>query len=398
MIRILLTFILFAVVAGMSTMMDAGNTLGQGMIAGSQFDNSAASYLGFTAGSMFLRGLTSWPGVVLLLGLVALWIGPLKRAASVAVLLGLCFAATPAQAFYDTTDRTEVYYVLPNQSAFWIPDVGNNAATQVQFGSAAYYDANKIPAKRFIVPHAKLSGSGGTAILSGFDYYVPTGRLYIVDRSPFFREWVDASDRGTSISKEGFHFETLDSVDIGTGLTIGASVSETEAAQFLYNFGTKTTGDMSRPENQFNSVIWGFSLSDIMDTKVRGKAQQLLAAEFSKRTFVTALTQKADIMDAVAKGLRDEYGPKGINITFVGYSGALDFDPAIQYSIDRTVIAANDVLTAAKIKDSLPSLAVKAQIDAINTAASRWDGHLAQFMLGGVVDALNAVFNQHVHQ
>ena len=53
--------------------------------------------------------------------------------------------------------------------------------------------------KRFIVPHVKLQGSGGF-----YDFYVPAGRLIIVDRTTYSREWVDATDRGTSKKKEGF--------------------------------------------------------------------------------------------------------------------------------------------------------------------------------------------------
>jgi hypothetical protein len=264
--------------------------------------------------------------------------------------------------------------------------------SQVQFGSAAYYEANKIPAKRFIVPHAKLSGSGGNSIMSGYDYYVPTGRLYIVDRTPYFREWVDAADRGTSIKKEGFHFETLDSVNVGTGITISASVPETQAATFLYYFGTKEVGDISKPETQFSSVIWGQSLADVMDTLVRGKVQEALAAEFGKRTFTDVIANKAAIMKAVGDAVRAEFGPKGIVLDFIGYSGPLDFSDAIQASIDRKIVASNDKAAVDSLKDDMALLQQKALIDATNTAAGRWNGALVPFMPGGVVGAIGRIF------
>lgn len=342
----------FVVYGLISFAISQSETLVTGILAGAQFDSSAASYLSVVAGIGFFQNLATVPGIIFLVVLALIWFVPARRlvASMMAMSLLLAFAPGHAHAFFDTTDRTEVYYILPNQSAFWIPDVGNNLQTQVQFGSAAYYDANKIPAKRFIVPHTKLSGSGGTSILSGYDYYVPTGRLYVVDRSPYFREWVDEEHRGTSTAQQGFHFETLDSVNMGTGITISASVPETSASVFLYTFGTKTVGDASKPENQFASVIWGMSLTDVMDTIVRGKVQELIAGEFSKRTFIDAIAQKSAIMAAVAKGAREEFGPKGIVIDFIGYSGPLDFSAGIQASIDRTVIASNDAVAAGRIK------------------------------------------------
>ena len=59
--------------------------------------------------------------------------------------------------------------------AFWIPDVGDNKTNQAQLDSEDYLKANKLSVKRFIVPHAKLSGTG-----SFWDFFVPAGRLIIV--------------------------------------------------------------------------------------------------------------------------------------------------------------------------------------------------------------------------
>ena len=111
-------------------------------------------------------------------------------------LAGLIFWQTSAYAYYDKNDVTEAYTILPNESAFWIPDVGANKDNQAKLDSEAYLNDNKVALKRFIVPHAKLSGSSGA--WGWADYYVPSGRLIIVDRTPYSREWVDAADRGTS--------------------------------------------------------------------------------------------------------------------------------------------------------------------------------------------------------
>ena len=59
---------------------------------------------------------------------------------------------------------------MPNESAFWVPDIGDNRS-QDAFDSASYLEKNKIAAKRFLIPHQTLRGTGW-----GFwgDYYVPT--------------------------------------------------------------------------------------------------------------------------------------------------------------------------------------------------------------------------------
>ena len=66
-----------------------------------------------------------------------------------------------------------------------------------------------MPLKRFIVPHVKLQGSGGF-----YDFYVPAGRLIIVDRTTYSREWVDSAERGTSHKKEGFPCQTIEGLNI----------------------------------------------------------------------------------------------------------------------------------------------------------------------------------------
>lgn len=96
-----------------------------------------------------------------------------------ATLVASTFLTSPAYAFFQQTDKTEAYTILPNESAFWIPDVGDNKNSQTKLDSADYLNANKVALKRFVIPHAKLTNTGGAW---GWDYVVPTGRLIIVDQ------------------------------------------------------------------------------------------------------------------------------------------------------------------------------------------------------------------------
>ena len=377
--RLVLTVVAFVAWRLAAFFLGVEANLSTGRAATGQFENSDLAYGLISLNFGMFRGINVIFSIALVAALVWIWWRPMmnrtKRITAGAVLMMI--VGTSAQAFYATTDVTEVYYVLPNQSAFFIPDVGANRDNQAQFGSVDYLNQNKVAAKRFVIPHSKLSGTGGTAVFSGPDFYVPTGRLIIVDRTPFFKEWVDASDRGTSRRKEGFLFETKDSINIGTGVTISAYVAETEAATFLYWFGTRPVdGDITKPDVQFQSVIRGMSLAEVMDGVVHAKVQEALANEFGTRSFDQAIADKRAIIQAVLAAVRAEFQTKGITIGFLGYSGALDFAPALQASIDRTVIATRDRAVAETLKDSLVILQNKALIDATAGLVTKWDGKL----------------------
>ena len=236
--------------------------------------------------------------MLLALALAAIWRAPVQKwfSGAAAVALGLLVAAQHADralAFADTVDKTEAYTILPNESAFFIPDTGANKETQAQFDSEAYLQGNKIAVKRFVIPHQKLSGSGGTSWLStGWDFYVPTGRLIIVDRSPFSREWVANHNKGTSARDESIPCQSKEGVNISVGVSIGASVTEENAAKYLYHFGVlppmDAAGrllDRSAPQTIFTSVYYSRRLSDVMDDVGRKRVQTLICNEIAARGF-----------------------------------------------------------------------------------------------------------------
>ena len=177
------------------------STILSGDAAAKQLENSDTAYVTSVWGMKFFGNL-GIPLVALLAVLAAIWWVPARRwltaTRATAVLLALIAAASPASAYYDKNDYTEAIYILPNQSAFVIPDAGANKDSQAQFMSLDYLKANKVAAKRVVIPHVKLSGSGAWS-----DYYVPSARVIIVDRSPYNREWVTAANRGTSNRNEG---------------------------------------------------------------------------------------------------------------------------------------------------------------------------------------------------
>jgi hypothetical protein len=341
-----------------------GAPLVSGPMAARQFDNSNAAYVQ----SQFGINLFTWLGGVTTLALLAvlllMWWGPARAwwsarhvrgpAGGLFSLLALgtaLVAAAPANAYYDKNNYTEVYFILPNESAFFIPDAGANKDTQAAFGSEQYLRDNKIAAKRFEVPHQKLSGTGFWS-----DFYVPTGRLIIVDRTPYSREWVDSAERGTSRRKQGFPCQSKEGLNITVGMEIGASVTEENSPRFLYRFGVRPPqGDRSKPEVIFTSVFYGRSLAEVMDGVVRNKVQSLVCDEFTARTLdqanaeALAIRQKAE--DSVHKYLESV----GITLDFMGWADTFTFDADVQKAID-------DRYAADKIAPVLPTLQAAAEI------------------------------------
>lgn len=90
--------------------------------------------------------------------IVVTWWTPIKTAfmvvmekmSSLAVVLAaasMLFANGDAGAYYAVSDYTEMVYITPNQTCFWIPDVGANKDSQQKFMSESYLHDNKVAAK-----------------------------------------------------------------------------------------------------------------------------------------------------------------------------------------------------------------------------------------------------------
>lgn len=370
--RLVMTMIVIAMRWSASFMLNVPRTLVTGQVAGQQFDNSDMSYLttqavfgGFSAAELITDGLV-------FLILLAIWIGPIKRWLAAVATLALVLMLLPpdVRAYYDQTDYTEAYFILPNESAFFIPDVGANRNSQAAFGSEDYLKENKIAAKRFQIPHAKLPNSGAWS-----NYYVPTGRLVIVDRSPFNREWVAQSHRGTSNKDESFPCQSKEGLNISVGIAIGASVSEENVAKFLYRFGVRPPqGDRSKPEVIFTSVFYGRSLTEVMDGPVRSKVQSLVCAEFTKRTFDEGNSQAATVMAAIDTSTTAYMTAMGITLEYVGWADTFTFDNHVQDVINRRYVATQEAEIAAAMAPHTTTLQALATAEATRTIAGKWDG------------------------
>ncbi|OQX07661.1 MAG: hypothetical protein BWK80_49210 [Desulfobacteraceae bacterium IS3] len=375
-IRGIITLLIFAVWGVVNRIINIAAPIISGEMAVRQLENSDWSYVSSQFIMRYFSG-SPMPKIILLLVLIAIWWKPLKKVLLAVAILPILMMNTPnAIAYYDTKDYPEYIEIQPNQSAFLIPVAGANQDTQGQFMSVDYLTKNKVATKRVQIPHALIRNPGWSS-----DYYVPAAKLIIVDRTPYNREWVNASDRGTSARKEGFHFESSDSINISTGIVTAAYVKEEDAAKFLYWFGTKAdpNAKLNDPNVNFASVSYGRSLSDVMDTVVRGKIQAVLAREFGSRSLDNAIREKSAIISLVEKEVKESFINKGITIDYVGYAEALSFNERIQASIDKVFVTQKDAQAEESLKKMLPLYQQQAEIavkNGIAASASKWNGQI----------------------
>ena len=376
-VRAILTVVAIFLYGWINFLLNPAAAILTGHAAGKQFENNDMSYVASMFGIAIFSNL-GVPFVVLLVVLAAIWWRPLRALLAVAALGTMLTTPHPAAAYYDKTDFTEAYTILPNESGFWIPDVGANKDAQAQFESEAYLNANKVALKRFIVPHTKLSGSG-----SFYDFYVPAGRLIIVDRTPFSREWVDASDRGTSKRKEGFPCQSREGLNIAVGVSIGTSVAEVNAAKYLYRFGVLSPqGDRSDARIIFNSVYYSRKLAEVMDDVGRKKIQTLVCDEITSRTFDKANEEAVKIMENVKQKAIEYFVSVGITLDFIGWADTFTFDPQVQEAVNRRYVASQDQAIAALLAPHAATIQALAAAEALRSFGHKTDGKLPTTIVG----------------
>lgn len=383
----------------------SASTLVLGQVAGHQFDNSDTSFLAVNGIFGMVPHLTSIISIVFVLILIGLWSGPIwkgiqklkeldKMTGLGAIILGLALlgSASPSKAFYASTDAPEFVFILPHQSAFFIPDSGANQNSQAKFGSEEYYNSNKIAAKRFQIPHATLPP--GPWAWAG--KWAPVGRLILIDRTPFNREWVASAHRGTSSKDESFPCQSNEGLNISVGIAIGASLAEENSPRFLYKFGTKPVpGKADDPEVVFASIFYGRSLVEVMDGPVRSKIQSLVCDEFTKHKLDEANATAPTIMKSIETNTKAYMDTLGITLEYIGWADTFTFDKDVQEAINRTYAASQDTKRAALLAPQVQTLQGLAYADAIRDLSKKWNGAVPTSVSywGGFQDLIASLFS-----
>jgi hypothetical protein len=148
---------------------------------------------------------------------------------------------------------------------------------------------------------------------------------------------VKSAIKGTSTKDESFECESADSFAITTGITVAAYVREEDSAKFFYWFGSNQVQG-TEPAQMFSSVVQARSLSQVMDTVVRGMVQASLCTEMGKRKLMTLIGEKPQIIQAVQESLKKEFAEKGITISYIGFAGELGFAKEIQDILNEVFI------------------------------------------------------------
>ncbi len=364
--------------------------------AGDQFAASDGTAVTTTVHAYLWQSIGA-PGFGLALVLVAIWWKPIRRGIVPALALGTVALGTdvvapePAYAYYAQHDYAEPYTIMPNESAFWVPDIGDNRS-QDAFDSASYLEKNKIAAKRFLIPHQTLRGTGW-----GFwgDYYVPTGRLFIVNREPVSREWLADPRKGTSSANEGFDCQSSEGHNITVGVSISTKVTEADAAKFLYNFGVHPPeGQRTDPNVVFTSVFYGRSLAEVMDSKVRAKVGILVCENLMQHSLVEDSANAKAIMDTIRKEMKAYLEGNGITLDYVGWADTWTFDKEVQDSLNRHFAALQEQDIAIRLQPHVSTLQGLALTDALR----KWNGATPGSMsLTLLPQGLNDLAGQFAH-
>jgi len=380
----------FAVIFGFAlNTASLASHIGAGTIAGDQLQNSnSAAFVAQSGVSAFhmLPGIAT--GIFMLL-LLLIWVPVIIRiskgnrlASFLALGMGLALfgmSTQPAFAYYDTQDKAEAVGIPPNSTAFWIPDQGNTQANQQQTDDASFYNSHTVPGKIFIVPHSIFQNSGGVHAWDA-DYYVPDGRLILVDRTPVSREWTSAEGTGTSTQNQGFECQSNDGLTIKTAMTAIVSIQPQDAATYLYYFGTdpivpnpndsymsaNPNADPSNDPNViFSSVYHARALAEVMDTTGHSLVEAAVCEAIGANDLQTDNKDYNAIMTQVQKTATDYLQQRGITVDVMGWAGTFTFDPDVQKAI-------NNLFIAQTVQPVLPALQASAGITAIQS----WDGHL----------------------
>jgi hypothetical protein len=183
--------------------------------------------------------------------------------------------------------------------------------------------------------------------------------------------------------KEGFPCQTVEGLNITVGMSIGASVTENNAAKYLGRFGVvPITGDRTNPAIIFNSAYYSCRLQDVMDDVGRKKVQTLVCAEITARTFDRANAEANKIIETVLSKASEYFASVGITLDFLGWADTFTFDHDVQDAVNRRYIAGQDKEIAAVLAPHADTIQKLAAASALRSFGIHSDGKLLTTIVG----------------
>jgi hypothetical protein len=373
--RIGLTLVIMAIGSAITAVLNIYSPTLTNQLAANQLNGGDMGWYSTMGWLSFLSSIHTTLFVVGAAIIACIWWHPALRliksfgapgAAAIILTILAASSPTPADAYRAKSDYTEVLIAKADETVILTPLMGDTKAGQAKLNSEEFYRANLVASKYVTIPHAKLQGSGDL-----FNDYVNSHQAIVVKRTPFAREYVSSSSRGSSSKDESFHCETAQSHNVSTGVAIGAMIKEEDAPKYLYYFGpdnakamrtSQSDGDYGK-DTTFVSAIQARDFNDVMDTFGRRLIQTELCKQFSARSTDDAIKDKAAIMGAATEAARKQLGDMGITVLYMGFAEPLNFDAPIQHAINETYIATKRAAVANTLKDAMPVLKQQASIE-----------------------------------
>lgn len=273
----------------------------------------------------------------------------------------------------------EIQTVGPSETAFLVALDGDTKTNQAKLVSMAFLEANKVSAKRIVIPH-KLIDTCPSCFGSGHKVDVPTAVLYRINHAPVTREW-SAPAAASALASKAFAVESVESIDFKIGGSITAHVKEDDGAKYLFFYSGK-------------------QLENVIDTNVRSFISTILSREFGSRTYDAARKDKNVIFATAQKETREFFTNRGITIDNFGFTeGMTPNDNRIQEAINKKFeadiavgIAEQQMMAAKKIAEASGAVQIKQDLeirmklaDLAITMANKWDGHgiMPQYIVAG---------------
>ena len=260
---------------------------------------------------MFIReyALFLWCLLTLLVGWFTLK-GDIKQILTKMAVLSLCLL--PFLTSCKPYQKPVYKEIKNNETAFVIPLEGD-VAGQAKFDSKDFLEKHKVGTKRIEIP-TRWDQQGRA---TGDGKYIPTVTVIVVDRSPVTRNW-ESAQKGKDTA---IWVESADSVGFSMGFNCTSFIKEEDTSTFLYWYSSG-------------------SLSNVMDSEIRGRVQQVAAEESAKYPLDELRNRKNEIATSVRSNIVPFFAERGITITTVGMFGGMTYEnPKIQDSIDNVFVA-----------------------------------------------------------
>lgn len=220
--------------------------------------------------------------------------------------------------------KKEIVDIKPNEVAYEV----NNFATTKGDKSQKFDNTRegwgeiKSSSKMIIVPIMKVK----TGAVVG-SRRIPEKKIIIVSQGIVSKDWVSATDKGSSKKNDSFTAESRNGAEFHTGITLSAKIVDTDL--FLSIYGIDPNAGLN--DAKVNSL----SLDKVLDTTVKPFIQGELASEFSKIETFDVQPNKNVVVQNVEKITRERFLKDGIQIlTFNSSENITWTDKEIQKAIN----------------------------------------------------------------